>query len=56
MDSRTMQELRAVISSAVNENTGTELIGTGGAEDSLYLEVAMNNQLLEINFKHLGKC
>ena len=55
MDIRTMQELRTIISQAIDDNTETKVIGTGGAEDNLYLEVAVTAELLEVGIKHQGK-
>ena len=55
MDTRTMQELRTIISNTIDNNTEAKVIGTGGAEDNLHLEVAVNDELLEVSIKHQGK-
>ena len=55
MDIRTMQELRTIISNTIDTHTEAKVIGTGGAEDNLYLEVAVNDELLEVGIKHQGK-
>ena len=56
MDIRTLQELRTVISNAIEDNSQAKVIGTGGSgELKLFLEATIGDNLIDITINHQGK-